>query len=1634
MKLVGLSALALTAFLSATTGARASRRALVNNSGIIPGTNITVYGLIDLKSGKPVDYEEFASGFIHAPTTDNPDMVAKKILSKRGGEFDNKEFVRKYCIPQVSVNPEANPYHRSLTGRNDVNYFKGVGQGIPFPKSGTNCGLSAQDCPIALTQDITYTNAIAFTVSDSDSNSLTGTLGGSETITNSSSTAETVAHTLEKNWSHTNSHTEDYSLATTTGEIITAGNSSSSNDVKIRTDGKDWGKGSNENQEDGTNKNSEKHWNVELDVPFVKAGGGGSESNGETHSKSKGSNSHDNSNYQDGWNNGTTKEDNWSKQTQNLRTETRGSSDTSSDTTGGSDSTTNSVMKTKGIDISVGKDWSKSNSTTKEHGVTQGNTTTTASTTGITRTFYVPAGKCMALACFPRAEMLVLPYICVDTEEQTAERVAVSIAKYATQKQELECAFAGLILCQDDIQGTVPFVTVDDTYLSIGAKNVLRMGGAIDAGNPLISNNGDFMAIVEANGNFIVYRTGNIKVWETGPTPFVSIPNISTYKHRVRINSRGHLVVETMNMFSKVNPKYQTNIFRQVWSTQPVASNFTVGTPRRPDSPYDDYVLVLDDKGRLNLYDAMYIKTWCTYDTVGNNCGNNKGYKYQEHYLVPTDFPTPDPGLGPVRDPHNSIIHATSYLPGDSFVSKDANCTDGIPSGSGLQSPNGRFKVILYPTGNMVIKDGLRTMWTTNTANMERTTGPFKMFLNDAGDLVIADATKRWIWLGENKVSRTTGPFKATITDAGKFVVTDSLGKDVWESWPQNNISPAYMFMATARYCYDKCGECAATVNVTTAVTNTITAAPVTVTTTVTTATTTRPVATPTPNPESILNKCKAWMDTYKIDPFVNWGTIDKNPSMQAQWIYYDCACFGTYLKHGVEILRTHLGKWGKLTNASVRRQYTESYCNCPLAQDVFKITPNPKNWGSLKDTTLQSQWTKETCDDNVNREPFVTGAIGKGTPTWTTLANFTTNIQDNYFTTFTNTTGTTIGVNVTTGADSKTTSAIITTHLTNATMTVTDSKTIAITTGYTITTVPTGPSRTATTVVATPTPRCTGGTPGLGSHTDEDVQRCASFSINERFDLYDERFGSIKSTSKCTTCVAAINRTCQHCGTVHEPTGGAKNGIGCGACGKTTYTDYGITPTQSHVMKRKNGIQTLTPSKCRQILGQSKYIISHILVPPTGIRPPENVEWPSDISRAYTRIVEAVKVPGSNSHKSINQLYNSIVGYIRKDGVIKALSSKSGIFRTLMLVANGLRISEMVWNGNVDRMKEHASSGELWWQSEDTPALSDHVILGKSYDRALRNGDVVMFCRQPTLTKYSLLAFRVRTGRNIQQDVFAMNPAVTPSFNADYDGDEMNIYAGYGLEARAELMEFCHVTRNIYDPITDKVHVHPIQDVVSAVYMMTRWVKDISTELYQESCMIVGKYNKVPNPTTLDLLSLVFPNGLTFKSGEVCIKDGTIGKGKTYGHQALAIFIRDVQKVSLLWLDTHGITLGINQCKWDEVDIMEYSSNPSMDWALSKSMAKYHTDDSTNPLSIMLRSGAKGSCSRGFVRSGYLQGMDPKEYFYQASAAMSGIVDIGTSVSDVGYANRRVSKLTADVVLGYNGTKATKSQIVQFD
>ena len=68
---------------------------------------------------------------------------------------------------------------------------------------------------------------------------------------------------------------------------------------------------------------------------------------------------------------------------------------------------------------------------------------------------------------------------------------------------------------------------------------------------------------------------------------------------------------------------------------------------------------------------------------------------------------------------------------------------------------------------------------------------------------------------------------------------------------------------------------------------------------------------------------------------------------------------------------------------------------------------------------------------------------------------------------------------------------------------------------------------------------------------------------------------------------------------------------------------------------------------------------------------------------------------------------------------------------------------------------------------------------------RHLIDGDNVMFNRQPTLHKPGLMAHRIKVLP--KESTLRMNYANCKSYNADFDGDEMNLHALQNYMAKAE-------------------------------------------------------------------------------------------------------------------------------------------------------------------------------------------------------------------------------------------------------
>ena len=117
---------------------------------------------------------------------------------------------------------------------------------------------------------------------------------------------------------------------------------------------------------------------------------------------------------------------------------------------------------------------------------------------------------------------------------------------------------------------------------------------------------------------------------------------------------------------------------------------------------------------------------------------------------------------------------------------------------------------------------------------------------------------------------------------------------------------------------------------------------------------------------------------------------------------------------------------------------------------------------------------------------------------------------------------------------------------------------------------------------------------------------------------------------------------------------------------------------------------------------------------------------------------------------------------------------------------------------------------------SSDAPART----LAKTVYRHLRNGDVMLVNRQPTLHKPGILAHKARVLPG--QRVVRMHYSNCSTFNADFDGDEINLHFPQDHLGRAEAYEIMHGDRQFTVPTDGKPLRGLIQDHICSGLLLS--------------------------------------------------------------------------------------------------------------------------------------------------------------------------------------------------------------------
>ncbi len=283
-------------------------------------------------------------------------------------------------------------------------------------------------------------------------------------------------------------------------------------------------------------------------------------------------------------------------------------------------------------------------------------------------------------------------------------------------------------------------------------------------------------------------------------------------------------------------------------------------------------------------------------------------------------------------------------------------------------------------------------------------------------------------------------------------------------------------------------------------------------------------------------------------------------------------------------------------------------------------------------------------------------------------------------------------------------------------------------------------------------------------------------------------------------------------------------------------------------------------------------------------------------------------------------------------------------------VMATKLTVPERVTEENIEYLKRYIKNGSKKYPGANyvirpdgkkrriTDELKEEILEelepGYIVERHLLDGDIVLFNRQPSLHKMSMMAHYAKI---LPYKTLRLNPAVCHPYNADFDGDEMNLHVPQTEEARAEAEILMNVNTQIISPRYGLSVMGCIQDSISGNYLLTKYLKLPRKEavqlLYEAGVDDISKLPNKKEVTGKEIFSVLLPDDFTYigtaKDGSRVfiengkLKEGTIDKSaigvesglmlrslhKRYGKERTFKIIGYISKLGIVVLLHYGMT-----------------------------------------------------------------------------------------------------------------------------
>ncbi len=304
------------------------------------------------------------------------------------------------------------------------------------------------------------------------------------------------------------------------------------------------------------------------------------------------------------------------------------------------------------------------------------------------------------------------------------------------------------------------------------------------------------------------------------------------------------------------------------------------------------------------------------------------------------------------------------------------------------------------------------------------------------------------------------------------------------------------------------------------------------------------------------------------------------------------------------------------------------------------------------------------------------------------------------------------------------------------------------------------------------------------------------------------------------------------------------------------------------------------------------------------------------------------------------------------------------------------LSIPEKVTAWNLDEMRELVTNGPEKYPGAlyvmrpdgkrirlefvvDREKVAEAIEPGFIVERHLRNGDIAIFNRQPSLHRMSIMAHYVRV---LPHKTFRLHLCTCPPYNADFDGDEMNLHVPQSEEAQTEARLLMQVQDQILSPRFGGPIIGAIRDFITAAYLFTRKSTSLTKEEVCRLLLAAGYEGPLPEPETKkpeplwtgkQIFSLFIPKGMNYAfkattclnctscareecpyDAYVVIKDGVLKSGvidrssigaeqsesllhriiKDYGASVGRQFLNNVCQLLKLFLTMRGFTYSFDE------------------------------------------------------------------------------------------------------------------------